>query len=58
MKDTNLAQKDSEGELDNSFLLDEELPKASIELKKHMAKWFMDRGMNKDDIKSLLAFMD
>ncbi len=56
--DTNGAVKNpSTGELENNFLLDEELPNAPIELKRHMAREFMEMGFSKDEIKQLISMM-
>jgi hypothetical protein len=55
--DTNMAIKNPDGELDNSFLLDDGMPKASPEFIRHMAQTFKDMGMSGEEIKLLISQM-
>lgn len=56
--DTNMSEKEPDGTRNNSFLLDEELPSAPLEFKKHMAQKFKDMGMSMNEIRILLSMMN
>lgn len=55
--DTNGAMREPDGELDNSFLLDDEMPNVSEKFKIHMVHTFKDMGMSVEEIKILISQM-
>jgi hypothetical protein len=55
--DTNGAIKNVDGELDNSFLLNDTMPKPSKDFKVHVAKAFKKMGLPMDDIRNLISMM-